>query len=79
LKKKEKENKGKASMNGQTLTQKKERYVYFEANENVFYHCIVFFVVNNIIRNISDAAIMRAKQEAALAKKQADAAAGAKK
>lgn len=66
-------------MNGQTLTQKKERYVYFEANENVFYHCIVFFVVNNIIRNISDAAIMRAKQEAALAKKQADAAAGAKK
>ncbi|KAI8078953.1 uncharacterized protein B0P05DRAFT_541819 [Gilbertella persicaria] len=45
LKKKEKENKGKTNLNGQTITQKKE----------------------------NDAAIMRAKQEAALAKKQADA------
>ncbi|GAA5810605.1 hypothetical protein MFLAVUS_004028 [Mucor flavus] len=41
MKKKEKEQKGKANNNGQSLTQKKE----------------------------SDAAIMRAKQEAALAKK----------
>ncbi|KAL9539484.1 hypothetical protein MBANPS3_010232 [Mucor bainieri] len=48
LKKKEKEQKGKSNLNGQTINQKKE----------------------------SDAAIMRAKQEAALAKKQAEAAAG---
>ncbi|KAI8983004.1 hypothetical protein BDB01DRAFT_792009 [Pilobolus umbonatus] len=47
-KKKEKENKGKSSMNGQSINQKKE----------------------------SDAAIMRAKQEAALAKKAAEAGNG---
>ncbi|GAN08238.1 hypothetical protein MAM1_0195c07745 [Mucor ambiguus] len=49
LKKKEKEQKGKSNLNGQSINQKKE----------------------------SDAAIMRAKQEAALAKKQAEAATGA--
>ncbi|KAI9470649.1 MAG: hypothetical protein EXX96DRAFT_585260 [Benjaminiella poitrasii] len=48
LKKKEKENKGKSSLNGLTINQKKE----------------------------NDAAIMRAKQEAALAKKTQEAANG---